>query len=160
MAGLVPAIYVLLARKTWMPGTRPGMTLEMPCRVLCRLLLRLNELATDQALGDLDRVQRRPLTQVVRNNPHHQPVFDRRILADAADIGRVLAGAFVGRDVAARLALVDHEAAWRAAQDLARFVRRDRLLELDVDRFRMSDKHRHAHAGGGELDLGVENLLG
>jgi hypothetical protein len=27
MAGLVPAIHVLLvARKTWMPGTRPGMT--------------------------------------------------------------------------------------------------------------------------------------
>jgi hypothetical protein len=30
MAGLVPAIYVLLAcnalRKTWMPGTSPGMT--------------------------------------------------------------------------------------------------------------------------------------
>jgi hypothetical protein len=27
MAGLVPAIYVFnLARKTWMPGTRPGMT--------------------------------------------------------------------------------------------------------------------------------------
>jgi hypothetical protein len=27
MAGLVPAIHDLLAdRKTWMPGTRPGMT--------------------------------------------------------------------------------------------------------------------------------------
>ena len=29
MAGLVPAIHVFLlevARKTWMPGTRPGMT--------------------------------------------------------------------------------------------------------------------------------------
>ncbi len=27
MAGLVPAIHALLAeRKTWMPGTRPGMT--------------------------------------------------------------------------------------------------------------------------------------
>jgi hypothetical protein len=29
MAGLVPAIHVLLAAKTWMPGTRPGMTVEM-----------------------------------------------------------------------------------------------------------------------------------
>jgi hypothetical protein len=30
MAGLVPAIHVLLKkrkRKTWMPGTRPGMTI-------------------------------------------------------------------------------------------------------------------------------------
>ena len=32
MAGLVPAIHVLLvARKTWVPGTRPGMTTERPC---------------------------------------------------------------------------------------------------------------------------------
>jgi hypothetical protein len=29
MAGLVPAIHVLLDKcKTWMPGTRPGMTWE------------------------------------------------------------------------------------------------------------------------------------
>jgi hypothetical protein len=29
MAGLVPAIHVLLPEeKTWMPGTRPGMTME------------------------------------------------------------------------------------------------------------------------------------
>jgi hypothetical protein len=26
MTGLVPAIHVLVAVKTWMPGTRPGMT--------------------------------------------------------------------------------------------------------------------------------------
>jgi hypothetical protein len=31
IAGLVPAIHALLvARKTWMPGTRPGMTADMP----------------------------------------------------------------------------------------------------------------------------------
>jgi len=30
MAGLVPAIYVFVTQegKTWMPGTRPGMTME------------------------------------------------------------------------------------------------------------------------------------
>jgi hypothetical protein len=28
MAGLVPAIHVFLGTKTWMPGTRPGMTKE------------------------------------------------------------------------------------------------------------------------------------
>jgi hypothetical protein len=27
MAGLVPAIHVFVAAKTWMPGTRPGMTI-------------------------------------------------------------------------------------------------------------------------------------
>ena len=26
MAGLVPAIHVLVHTRTWMPGTRPGMT--------------------------------------------------------------------------------------------------------------------------------------
>jgi hypothetical protein len=26
MAGLVPAIHALELKKTWMPGTRPGMT--------------------------------------------------------------------------------------------------------------------------------------
>jgi hypothetical protein len=29
MAGLVPAIHVLTARKTWMPGPRPGMTVRV-----------------------------------------------------------------------------------------------------------------------------------
>jgi hypothetical protein len=28
MAGLVPAIHVFFTAKTWMPGTRPGMTKE------------------------------------------------------------------------------------------------------------------------------------
>jgi hypothetical protein len=28
MAGLDPAIHGFLASKTWMPGTRPGMTVE------------------------------------------------------------------------------------------------------------------------------------
>jgi hypothetical protein len=33
MAGLVPAIHVFVvtASKTWMPGTRPGMTCERSC---------------------------------------------------------------------------------------------------------------------------------
>jgi hypothetical protein len=34
------------------------------------------------------------------------------------------------------------------------------FLELDVDRLGMADEHRHAHAGRGELDLRVEDLLG
>jgi hypothetical protein len=28
MAGLVPAIHVFKPEKTWMPGTRPGMTVH------------------------------------------------------------------------------------------------------------------------------------
>ena len=42
MAGLVPTIHVLgFARKTWMPGIKPGMTMETQClyfaiHVLCQ----------------------------------------------------------------------------------------------------------------------------
>jgi len=28
MAGLVPAIHALVSRKTWMPGMKPGMTVD------------------------------------------------------------------------------------------------------------------------------------
>src|SRR5436853_1797448 len=117
-----------------MPGTRPGMTLEYDATASRRLPLRLDELAVDQALGDLDRIERRTLAQVVGDNPHHEPVLDCRILADAADIGCVLARAFVRRDVAARLALVDDHTTRRAAQDVTRLIGGDRVLELDIDR--------------------------
>src|SRR3954454_21194762 len=44
MAGLVPAIHALLTtikeRKTWMPGTRPGMTTKRLVRVVLRLVSR------------------------------------------------------------------------------------------------------------------------
>src|SRR5215813_14843673 len=85
---------------------------------LCRLLLGTNELAVDQALGNLHGIERRALAQIVRYAPEREAVLDGRVLAHSADIGRVLAGALVGRHVAARLVLVDHEAAGRAAQDL------------------------------------------
>jgi hypothetical protein len=43
MAGLVPAIHVLLAckvRKTWMPGPRPGMTKNIKIRASAKAALR------------------------------------------------------------------------------------------------------------------------
>jgi hypothetical protein len=40
MAGLVPAICVFVEVKTWMPGTRPGMTIFY--RAFFWLLLRFN----------------------------------------------------------------------------------------------------------------------
>src|SRR5438876_591957 len=57
MAGLVPAIHVLLAAnlKTWMPGTRPGMTAEsprspdQPLRCAARLL---GDLGAGEHAGD------------------------------------------------------------------------------------------------------------
>jgi hypothetical protein len=45
------------------------------------------------------------------------------------------------------------------AQDVARLVLVEELLELDVDRLGMAHEHRHPHAGRGHLDLGIEDLL-
>src|SRR6478609_5057476 len=102
-----------------------------PLFALRRLLLGAEQLAVDQDFRDLHRVQRRTLAQIVGDAPERQPVLHRRILADAADVSGVLAGGLVRRDVAARLVLVDDETAGRLAQDVARLVRRDRLLEFD-----------------------------
>ena len=52
-------------------------------------------LAAEQ-LGDLDRVERRALAQIVADDPQAEAVLDRRILADAADEGRVFADASTG----------------------------------------------------------------
>src|ERR1700737_2302862 len=120
--------------------TSPAMTKGRAQRVTksrC-LFLSADQLAIDQALGDLHGVERRALAQIVRHAPQYEAVFHRRVLADAADVGGVLARRLIGRDVAAVLALVDHQAPRRAAQDVARLVGADRMLELDVNGFRMA----------------------
>ena len=81
--------------------------------------------AIDQQFGDLHRVQRRALPEIVGDDPQRQAVFHRWILADAGYIGGVLAGAFIRRHVAAILVLVDDQAAGRLAQDIARFLGAD-----------------------------------
>ncbi len=69
MAGLVPAIHALVSwLKTWMPGTRPGMTEDSP-RGKAQLLLQLplqdldflgqRHVVADQALDLAHRVQHR-----------------------------------------------------------------------------------------------------
>lgn len=123
------------------------------------LLLRRDQLAVDQAFRDLHGVERRALAQVIRHAPKNQTVIDRRVRADTADIGGVFACGFIGRHVATGLAFVDHKAARRIAQDIACFIFRDRILEFDVDRFRVADEHRHAHAGRGHFDFGIKNFL-
>src|SRR3974390_37130 len=94
---------------------------------LRRLPLRRDKLAVDQAFGDLNCVERRALAQIVRYDPHRQAIIDGRVLANAAYKGRVLTGRFVGRHVAAELAGIDYQATWRIAEDLSRFVGRNRL---------------------------------
>src|SRR5581483_4490921 len=136
---------------------------QPPCGVRARLrspAFGLDELAVDQALGDLHGVERRTLAQIVGYDPHLQAIFDRSILANAADVSRIFAYTFVRGDVATIFALIDDKTARSIAQDLACFVRGDRLFELDIDGLGVADKNRHANAGRAEPDLGIENLLG
>ena len=49
------------------------------------------EIARHQQLGELNRVRRRALAQIVRNHPQVQRALVRRVAADAPDVGRVLA---------------------------------------------------------------------
>src|SRR5580704_5077993 len=74
-------------RCCWPPAGDPsGCGADGPSR---RPLLGADQLARDQALGDLDRVQRRALAQIVGDAPQREAVLDGRVLAHAADIGRV-----------------------------------------------------------------------
>ena len=73
-------------------------------------------------LGDLHRVERRALAEIVADDPEAEAVLDRRVLADPADIGRIVADALDRRHVTAVLMLIDNQHAGRLAQDLARFV--------------------------------------
>jgi hypothetical protein len=52
MAGLVPAIHVFLASKTWMPGTRPGMTRERPTADRNASLLQRNRQSAEVEVRD------------------------------------------------------------------------------------------------------------
>ena len=54
----------------------------------------LFQAAVAQHFGDLHRVQRRALAQVVGDAPQVDAVVDRGVLPDAADVGRVVAHAF------------------------------------------------------------------
>ena len=69
---------------------------------LRRLGLRLQPAAIDENLGDLHRVERRALAQVVGDDRQVEAVLDRRVLADGGSRGgRVLARRLVRGDVAA-----------------------------------------------------------
>ena len=107
---------------------------------LRRLFLRGDQFAVDQAFGDLDGVERRAFAQIVGDDPHREAILDRGVLANAADVGGVLARRLIGRHIATRLMRIDDQAARRIAQDVARLVGRDLILELDVDGLGMADE--------------------
>src|SRR3546814_6686587 len=113
-----------------------------------------------EQLRDLHGIERRALAEIIGYAPQGQPVFDRGIFADAADISSAVANAFYRRDVTTILTLVDEHDARRFTQDGLSLLRRDLGLELDIDSFGMGKEERHANAGGGELDCRDQYLLG
>ena len=74
-------------------------------------------LAAEQ-FGDLHRIERGTLAQIVADAPDVQAIFDRWILADVTDEGCAVTNAFDRRDIAFVLALIDQHDAGCVAQDL------------------------------------------
>src|SRR3546814_15185363 len=73
--------------------------------------LRLLQMAAAEKLGDLHRVERRALSEVVRHAPQGKAVLHRRFLADPPEEGGVIAHPFHRRAVVALLPLIDHHPA-------------------------------------------------
>src|SRR5581483_1659147 len=107
-------------------------------------------LAREQELGDLDRVQRRALAQVVAREEEREAVLDRRVAADPADEHLVDAGRLARRGEV----LDAHRR--RRCEQLARPLRRERLLGLEPDRLGVPDEDRHTDAG--RLDRQLRQL--
>ena len=98
----------------------------------------------EQKLGDLNRVERRALAEVVAREVEREPVLGGRVTANTPDEHVVDAGGGSrGRD----LGQLEHADAWRRAQDLDRLLRLERVLELDPDRLGVADHDRHADTG-------------
>jgi CubicO group peptidase (beta-lactamase class C family) len=97
--------------------------------------------AREHHLGDLDRVERGALAQVVADHEQREAVRDRAVLAHAADEHRVGAGGVE------RIGNGGHDHAGRVCQQRQRLRGLERALELEVERQRVAGEHRHAHAG-------------
>ena len=65
----------------------------------------------------------------------------------------------IGRDVAAVFALVDHHDTRCFAQDVAGLVLVQEVFGFDVHRLGVAHEHRHAHAGGCDLDRRIHDLF-
>src|SRR5690606_6256973 len=115
-----------------------------------------------QQLGQLHGVQRRALAQIVGDDPQVQATRMRRVLANPADIDRVVARS-VGdrRRIAARTRFVDDLDPRRRAQQVAGAVGFQPLPGLDRHGFRMAVEHRHADHGCVHPDrIVAEDLAG
>src|SRR6266481_9491366 len=75
-----------------------------------------HQLVFHQVFGDLNGVEGRTLAKIIGDDPHRKSVLNGRILPQAADEDRILAGAFDGGHVALVGAMVDDGNARRGAQ--------------------------------------------
>src|SRR5205823_12545764 len=101
----------------------------------------------------LDGIQSGALSQIITHYPERQATRMRWILANAADIHRIVARHRQRSRILRMPRIVYHNDALSAAQDLARIVGGQGPLELDVDGFRMPNRHRHAYACGADREL-------
>ena len=84
------------------------------------------------------------------------PFSEARVAADAADEHLVLAGG--GRRRRERREVEDADARG-VAEDLRGLLRRESALQLDPDRLRVPDHHRHADTRRGDRQVGqLEDL--
>ena len=112
----------------------------------------LDESLFDEQLGDLHRVGGRALAQVVGADEQLEPVRLAEVLADAPDVRRVVADREHRHRVDVGRRVVEHLDPGRLLEQLARLLRGQLLLEGRVDRLRVAQEDRHAHAGGGHRE--------
>ena len=102
---------------------------------------------SSEHLGDLDRVRRRALAQVVRHDPEGEPAVVRRSTGPGAPGRRTPRPAGGRRSRAGRRWPPGRPGRRRPstpANSVARLGGRDRLAGLDVDGLGVADEHRHA----------------
>src|SRR5262245_43304034 len=108
---------------------------------------------------NLDGIQRRAFAQIVRYAPEIETVFNRYILADAADIDGVFTLRFSRGGIRGIAVSINDDNSRSLAQDFAGFVGGNLALELDIDHFRVTDEYGHAHARRADLDRWVHDLF-
>jgi hypothetical protein len=96
MAGLVPAIHVLFAEaKTWMPGTRPGMTETIRSDRMCRnikTLFNFEPPATEEEIRASALQFVRKLSGFTHPSKANEAAFNRAV-DEVSDVARRLLAA-------------------------------------------------------------------
>ncbi len=77
----------------------------------------------DQDFSDLDGIERRPLPDVVRDDPHIDAVGDGFILANPSDEGFILARSVDGQSVFGFLRIIHDDNPGGLGENLSHFIR-------------------------------------